>query len=114
MKRLIKIFGIVLVFVGSMFKIQHWPGATIFIIAGLVIYCISLFVRSNDEKGSYQDVLDAPPGEEPVKKKHYYLKEVGLTTLCVGLFLRLYDFPFSVSILAIGLVVLIINQVVRK
>ena len=48
MKKFIYIIGIAcanLMFIGSMFKVQHWPGANILLVLAMFLFCFVFYLR---------------------------------------------------------------------
>lgn len=102
MKILMKIFGVLspsLLAVAALFKIQHWPGASIMLVLGFFFLCF-FFLPS----AVY--VLNA---ENKTDKKHLFMKLSGLISSVVfllGILFKVMHWPGAGVALAVGLAAL--------
>ena len=59
--KILSISGILVVVVGFLFKILHWPFGTLLLITGLLLYFVSFvlsFFKQDDDNKSNPDILD--------------------------------------------------------
>lgn len=102
MKTFMKIFGVLspsLMAVAALFKIQHWPGASIMLILGFFFLCF-FFLPS----AIY--VLNA---ENKTDKKHLFMKVSGLISSVIsllGILFKVMHWPGAGITLVVGLIML--------
>lgn len=102
MKTFMKIFGVLspsLLAVGALFKIQHWPGASILLVLGFFFLCF-FFLPS----AVY--VLNA---ENKTNRKHLFMKLSGLISSVIfllGILFKVQHWPGAGVALAAGLLLL--------
>ena len=88
----------ILFILGTLFKIQHWPGAGTILafaaLSGLVFFVPALFAGRMSEQ------------PDKAKKPVYFLGAVGTICFAAGMFFKMQHWPLATLLMAIGLILL--------
>jgi hypothetical protein len=91
-------FAGMLFILGTLFKIQHWPGAGIVLalaaLSGLVFFIPSLFAGRMNEQS------------DKAKKPVYFLGAAGTICFAAGMLFKMQHWPLAALLMALGIVLL--------
>lgn len=116
MKRNLNYLGAILVFLGAMLKIQHWPFALYTLAGGFIAILVSAFIKSDSETAtdSYTDILDSEnTTPKPTLTSKYRLVDVSTGLFVIGAFFKLMHYPYATLILSAGFLLVFLTKVIR-
>lgn len=119
MKNIFSTFGFVILITAFVFKIQHWPGATIGLLAGTILSAISFALpKKIKKKTNSLEVLDdegLPSINQESRGKAIAenIRTTGITIIVISLIIKYIHFPFGNHLFLIGAGIAIIGALLR-
>lgn len=118
MKNFFSTIGFTLLILGVIFKVQHWPGATVSIIGGLVVTVVSFILPKKEIKTTSSDLLD----DEDIsttdlnsrgKKLAETIRSIGIGIIVISMVLKLLHLPGISILLIVGCAIAISGALLR-